>query len=448
MVLKKLRCEMCGSNDLIKQNDFFECQNCGTKYSIEEIKKIIVERSINTSNDIAKQNNNGNIENYLSMAKNAYTSNNMSESENYCNKILEIDNKNYLAWLLKGKLTGLKLQIEGAINCFSNALDNTSKSETDEIKNNIITEILNLNLKLMSMYCEQYKETLDKFRLDMDVANYIIDTAEALKKISIELLLKCGGKENDLNTRLARTIFNFAMKEFVNEYDNYTTAEVKKPSKAMWELLIGVGDVVIFLIETVSNFSDEDNSNCAIEYEQLIGVQKTLINAKFYDYSELDWKAFSENEQQIRRNKIMEWHRKWNEIDPTHIIPTNELKKNEEKRNITNEGKEVIHNYSNTSNNSKRTTYNYSNKYNNSSNKFVKAIIYLILAYVIVYFLFHSDDTKTNSSSINDKEYINYDEYIKNYITPDYDNDYTIVPDEIPNYDYQPGKLDPFSAYE
>lgn len=31
MELKKLRCEMCGGNDLIKKDDFFECQNCGTK---------------------------------------------------------------------------------------------------------------------------------------------------------------------------------------------------------------------------------------------------------------------------------------------------------------------------------------------------------------------------------------------------------------------------------
>ena len=36
MELKKLRCEMCGGNDLVKQNNFFECQYCGTKYTTEE----------------------------------------------------------------------------------------------------------------------------------------------------------------------------------------------------------------------------------------------------------------------------------------------------------------------------------------------------------------------------------------------------------------------------
>ena len=37
--MKALVCELCGGNDIIKQDGYFVCQNCGTKYSPEEAKK-------------------------------------------------------------------------------------------------------------------------------------------------------------------------------------------------------------------------------------------------------------------------------------------------------------------------------------------------------------------------------------------------------------------------
>ena len=39
--MTKIVCELCGSNDVIKQDGFYVCQHCGTKYSIEEAKKLI-----------------------------------------------------------------------------------------------------------------------------------------------------------------------------------------------------------------------------------------------------------------------------------------------------------------------------------------------------------------------------------------------------------------------
>lgn len=39
--MKAMVCEMCGSQDLVKQDGMFVCQNCGTKYSVEEAKKLL-----------------------------------------------------------------------------------------------------------------------------------------------------------------------------------------------------------------------------------------------------------------------------------------------------------------------------------------------------------------------------------------------------------------------
>ncbi len=38
--IKKLTCEICGSNDLIKENGVYVCQHCGTKYTVEEAKHL------------------------------------------------------------------------------------------------------------------------------------------------------------------------------------------------------------------------------------------------------------------------------------------------------------------------------------------------------------------------------------------------------------------------
>lgn len=44
--MKQLTCEMCGSTDLTKQDGVFVCQTCGTKYSVEEAKKMMVEGTV------------------------------------------------------------------------------------------------------------------------------------------------------------------------------------------------------------------------------------------------------------------------------------------------------------------------------------------------------------------------------------------------------------------
>ena len=41
--MKTIVCEMCGSHDVVKQDGMYVCQNCATKYSVEEAKKLFAE---------------------------------------------------------------------------------------------------------------------------------------------------------------------------------------------------------------------------------------------------------------------------------------------------------------------------------------------------------------------------------------------------------------------
>ena len=39
--MKKITCELCGSTEFVKDDEFFVCQGCGTKYTLEQAKKMM-----------------------------------------------------------------------------------------------------------------------------------------------------------------------------------------------------------------------------------------------------------------------------------------------------------------------------------------------------------------------------------------------------------------------
>ncbi len=36
--MQAMVCELCGSTNIVKKDDMFQCQHCGAKYSVEEAK--------------------------------------------------------------------------------------------------------------------------------------------------------------------------------------------------------------------------------------------------------------------------------------------------------------------------------------------------------------------------------------------------------------------------
>lgn len=50
--MKQLTCEMCEGTNLIKIDGSFTCQSCGTKYSVEEAKKMMLEETTLTLNKV------------------------------------------------------------------------------------------------------------------------------------------------------------------------------------------------------------------------------------------------------------------------------------------------------------------------------------------------------------------------------------------------------------
>lgn len=119
--MKQLICEMCGSAELMKQDGLFVCQACGTKYSVEEAKKMMIEGAVEVQGAVQIKNT-AQLENLLKLARSSYASKNYSQAEEFCNQIIAMDAEIYEAWKLKGEainfqITGSNDRITEVYNC-------------------------------------------------------------------------------------------------------------------------------------------------------------------------------------------------------------------------------------------------------------------------------------------------------------------------------------------
>ena len=80
--MKALVCEMCNSHDLVKQDGNYVCQSCGTKYSLEEAKKMMVEIEC-----AVKIDNTDIVAKYLANARRAKQKQDWEETEKYYNLV-------------------------------------------------------------------------------------------------------------------------------------------------------------------------------------------------------------------------------------------------------------------------------------------------------------------------------------------------------------------------
>ncbi len=156
--MKQLTCEMCGSTNVVKQDGMFVCQDCGTKYSVEEAKKMMIDGVVEVQGTV-KVDNSELVDNYLSMASNALDASNLSEVEQYCNKVIEIEPNNAKAWLFKGKAAGWQSSVRNsrlqeAGHCFLKAIENSSRNELNE---NAKEAIKNYDDLLLAMLRQQLK---------------------------------------------------------------------------------------------------------------------------------------------------------------------------------------------------------------------------------------------------------------------------------------------------
>ncbi len=81
--MKQLMCEMCGSSDLLKTDGVFVCQACGLKYSVEEIRKMMIEGPVDVSGSVVKVDTSEKLRKLLLLADRARQEDNAEEAKKY-----------------------------------------------------------------------------------------------------------------------------------------------------------------------------------------------------------------------------------------------------------------------------------------------------------------------------------------------------------------------------
>lgn len=69
--MKRMTCEICGSNELEKRDGVFICNSCGTRYSTEEAKKLLIEVKghVDVSGSTVKVDKNEQLQNLYTVAR-------------------------------------------------------------------------------------------------------------------------------------------------------------------------------------------------------------------------------------------------------------------------------------------------------------------------------------------------------------------------------------------
>lgn len=130
--MKQLTCEMCGSNELLKQDGVFVCQHCGTKYSVEEAKKLMIEGMV-------KIDTSDRLNNLYILARRAKDENNEEDAAKYYNQIAIEVPDSWEAQFYKVYFTCMQTKIANMSNAcikLSQTIDNTF----DLIKTNVADE--------------------------------------------------------------------------------------------------------------------------------------------------------------------------------------------------------------------------------------------------------------------------------------------------------------------
>lgn len=122
--MKALTCEMCGSTNLIKEDGVFVCQSCGTKYSVEEARKMMVEGTVDVKGTV-KIDTSSELQNLYEVARRAKDSDNNEQAEKYYDQILVKDPSSWEAnfYVVYFKAMSCRIiEITSAANSISNCI--------------------------------------------------------------------------------------------------------------------------------------------------------------------------------------------------------------------------------------------------------------------------------------------------------------------------------------
>lgn len=150
--MKALVCEMCSSNELIKQDGMYVCQHCGTKYTVEEAKKLMVEGTV-------KIDKSEETEKLLVLARRARKENNSENAEKYYGMILQDNPSNWEAAFFQVyyqakqcTIANIPSAANSVVNSINSTLSMVSKIQDEKEKNEALDTIINYSISIATVF--------------------------------------------------------------------------------------------------------------------------------------------------------------------------------------------------------------------------------------------------------------------------------------------------------
>lgn len=287
--MRVFKCELCDSTELVKQDGMFVCQSCGTKYSVEEARKLMVE----VSEGLFKTKGNNideSVKSFFVLAQNAYQSENLQETEVYCNKIIELDPTNVNAWMLKGKAAGWQSTLQNprlleAVSAFSVAINNSSDKEKQDLIQDAQNEIVRIAVALINLRGQQFEKWPDEeeaegFYIDIERINIAVEKLSGL--VNLKRL------KSELHSEIASRINQIVVQTWTNKIELDYRVDLnnsdEKPEKPEWNLFVNRIDYCLVLLKKAIELCDDDNEDNIVRYENMVFFQKQAIDSAAWDY--------------------------------------------------------------------------------------------------------------------------------------------------------------------
>lgn len=223
--MKALTCEMCGSTNLVKDGGVFVCQSCGTKYSVEEAKKMMIDGVVSVKVDVSDE-----LKNLYEVARRAKDSDNSENAHKYYDMILVKDPNSWEATFyvtyyqaMQCKIAEISSAAISLSNCFSSVMNLVKNNVNDiEEQRNVIEEIYLRCERIAKMLyfasSDFYKDTDIEIRGEYasEHAERGIYSASILKMLSVEIKSYFNDKYDDIRAEAISEAVNLHAKTLLD----------------------------------------------------------------------------------------------------------------------------------------------------------------------------------------------------------------------------------------
>ncbi len=191
-----IKCEVCGSSDIVKHSGMFICQSCGMKYSLDEIKTMLAsaKQSKPQENTEEKINTQDELQNLYTLARRAKDEDNEDNAAKYYSMILVKDPESWEAAFYSEyfKATGCRvMDISSAITSLSSCTSSVFK-------------LIRKNVASQNERSKYYEEVTSKV---IDLASMMYQTEKVrcdktVKNIGKETLMDAAGGFSSITSNL------------------------------------------------------------------------------------------------------------------------------------------------------------------------------------------------------------------------------------------------------